>query len=45
MEDPRCRGLFQGVLLKRAAIEMEDPRCRHVGIEMEDPRCRNLGIW
>jgi hypothetical protein len=40
MEDPRCKGLLQGV-----AIEMDDPRCKIVAIEVEDPRCRSLHIW
>jgi hypothetical protein len=32
MEDPRCKGLLEGVLLKGVAIEMEDSRCRSLHI-------------
>ena len=45
MEDPRCNGLRQGVMLKRVAIEMDDPRCKRVEVEVEDPRCRSLRMW
>jgi hypothetical protein len=49
MEDPRCKGLLQGVMLTGVAIEIEDPRyngmLRGVVIEMEDPRCKGLRMW
>src|SRR5450631_4028243 len=40
MEDPRCKSLFDGVV-----IEIEDPRYKGqfngVVVEMEDPRCKS----
>jgi hypothetical protein len=57
MDDPRCKGLQQGMvveiedfrcasLLSRMALEIDDHRCRHTPIQTEDPRCENLHkIW
>ena len=53
MDDPRCKGLQQGMVVEmedfrcknlqcRVKIEIDDPRCRLAAIETEDPRCVNL---
>jgi hypothetical protein len=37
VEDHRCQSLFD-----RTAIRTEAARCKGVAMEMEDPRCRHL---